>query len=245
MQVKRIQLWDTVRGFALISMIAYHFVYDCVMLSFIDGAWFQSFWAYLWQQSICWCFVLLAGYVHGYNKHAYKSGFTILLCAAVVSAVSVFALPGEEVWFGILHLIGTATLVTALLRKLFMRIPAWVGAAGSFLLFCITKSLYRNVLFLGVTVTVPRVSSPLLYVLGYPQHSIRSADYFPLMPWLFLFWTGWFLFRQFSARLTAQSSTMRINVPVVSWLGRHSLAVYMLHQPILMGVLLLWQYSSK
>ena len=53
---------DTVRGAALVSMIAYHACWDLVYLCGADWPWYGSFWAYVWQQSICWTFILLSGY---------------------------------------------------------------------------------------------------------------------------------------------------------------------------------------
>ena len=69
---------------------------------------------------------------------------------------------------------------------------------------------------------------------------IFSTDYFPLLPWLFLFWVGYFL-HQLAGR--AGMEPLRRSVcPPLGWmgrhsLGRHSLVIYLLHQPVILGVL--------
>ena len=70
--------------------------------------------------------------------------------------------------------------------------------------------------------------------LGFPFPGFRSTDYFSLVPWLFLFLTGYFLFRLTGQRLAAAPDLGRC-VPLEA-LGRRSLLVYMLHQPVLYGL---------
>ena len=66
-------------------------------------------------------------------------------------------------------------------------------------------------------------------LLGFPPADFFSTDYFSLLPWFFLFLTGWFLFR------LRPEETRR--VPVVTAMGRRSLLIYMLHQPVIYGLL--------
>ena len=70
--------------------------------------------------------------------------------------------------------------------------------------------------------------------LGFPFPGFRSTDYFSLVPWLFLFLTGYFLFRLTGQRLAAAPDLGRC-APLEA-LGRRSLLVYMLHQPVLYGL---------
>ena len=60
---------DTLRGLTLISMIAYHACWDLVYLFGKDWSWYRSEGAYLWQQSICWTFILLSGYCFHLGHH--------------------------------------------------------------------------------------------------------------------------------------------------------------------------------
>ena len=73
--------------------------------------------------------------------------------------------------------------------------------------------------------------------LGFPQPSFYSTDYFSLFPWLFLFWTGYFLHRVIGKK--RMKFLARSVCPPLGWMGRHSLLIYLLHQPVIYGVLTL------
>ena len=71
--------------------------------------------------------------------------------------------------------------------------------------------------------------------LGFYPEGFFSTDYFPLVPWLFLFWVGFFLHHLVGRE--RMEPLRRSICPALGWLGRHSLVVYLLHQPVLYGVL--------
>ena len=75
----------------------------------------------------------------------------------------------------------------------------------------------------------------ILAPLGFPDPAFRSSDYFPLLPWLFLFFTGFHLYRIVEKSAALQRAA-RVKIPLLSALGRHTLWVYLLHQPLLMGL---------
>ena len=65
---------DTLRGVTLVSMMAYHACWDLVYIFGMDWDWYGSFGAYLWQQSICWTFILLSGYCVQLGRHRLRRG---------------------------------------------------------------------------------------------------------------------------------------------------------------------------
>ena len=67
-------------------------------------------------------------------------------------------------------------------------------------------------------------------------------DYFPIFPWIFLFVAGYFLYRIFHSRGWDEKLFARGNLPVINWLGRHTLPIYLIHQPVLYGLGLVWYY---
>ena len=71
--------------------------------------------------------------------------------------------------------------------------------------------------------------------LGFPGPGFVSSDYFSLLPWLLLFWTGYFLYRL----RPAEPLLPDIRLPGFSAMGRHSLLIYLLHQPVLYALLVL------
>ena len=68
-------------------------------------------------------------------------------------------------------------------------------------------------------------------VLGFPPAGFYSSDYFPLLPWLFLFWVGYYLWP-----LIRSWKPLQRKVPVFSALGRLCLPVYVVHQPVCYGL---------
>lgn len=224
---------DTLRGITLVSMTTYHACWDLVYLFGRDWPWYASFPAYLWQQSICWTFLLLSGYCFHLGRHRLKRG---LLALAGSAAVSIGALlTGSPIWWGVLTLLGAAQLVTIPLDPLFRRIPPRLGLAASFSLFLLFRDVNAGFLgFEGVRLAALPAGwyrGFFTALLGFPGPAFRSADYFSLLPWLFLFWTGWFLYR------LRPEAERELRLPLVTALGRHSLLAYLLHQPVIYGAL--------
>ena len=106
------------------------------------------------------------------------------------------------------------------------------------MLVALTPALGMAVFFFGVRVlALPEAWYRGFFTafLGFPGPGFRSADYFSLLPWLFLFWTGWFLYT-----LRPQEGRRERRLPLAADLGRHSLLVYLLHQPAIYGALWLF-----
>ena len=229
---------DTLRGMTLVSMMVYHACWDLVYLFRQDWAWYRSFGAHLWQQSICWTFILLSGYCFHLGHHRLRRGLLSLGGGALVSAVSQVA--GSPIHWGVLTLLGAAALLTIPLDPLLRRLPARAGLAGSFCLFFLLREVNQGYLgFEGAALlTLPAdwYQNSLTALLGFPGPDFFSADYFSLLPWLLLFWTGYFLYR-----LRPEGEGRELRLPLVTTLGRHSLVAYLLHQPLIYGVL--WMFA--
>ena len=229
---------DTLRGMTLVSMMVYHACWDLVYLFRQDWAWYRSFGAHLWQQSICWTFILLSGYCFHLGHHRLRRGLLSLGGGALVSAVSQVA--GSPIHWGVLTLLGAAALLTIPLDPLLRRLPARAGLAGSFCLFFLLREVNQGYLgFEGAALlTLPAdwYQNSLTALLGFPAPDFFSADYFSLLPWLFLCWTGYFLYR-----LRPEGEGRELRLPLVTTLGRHSLVAYLLHQPLIYGVL--WMFA--
>lgn len=234
----RYALPDTLRGLTLLSMIAYHGCWDMVYILGADWPWYQSSGAYLWQQSICWTFILLSGFSFSLGRRHWRRGWLVFGCGAVVTAVTLVVMPGQEIWFGVLTLLGSCMLLGALLERPLGRVPAGAGLVLSAALFVLTRSVNRGYLgFEGLRLAAlpgELYRNMATAYLGFPFPGFRSTDYFSLVPWLFLFLTGYFLFRLTGQHLAAAPDLGRC-APLEA-LGRRSLLVYMLHQPVLYGL---------
>ena len=116
-----------------------------------------------------------------------------------MSLATALVTPEEPIRFGVLTFLGTAALLTVPLRPLLARIPPRLGLVLSFSLFLLARDVNHG--YLGFAwvplLRLPRgwYSNLATAGLGFPAPAFASSDYFALLPWLFLFWTGFYLYR--------------------------------------------------
>lgn len=240
--MKQRHFWiDNVRAIAMISMILYHAVWDLVYLYGMDWDWYRSDLAFLWQQSICWTFILLSGFCWSFSKNPWKQGLIVSAGGLIVTAVTLVFSYDSRVIFGVLNLIGASALLLIPLKKVFQEIPALAGFVLMFLLFGITYSI--NNCYLGFF-SLKVIELPLrLYkniftaFIGFPERYFFSSDYFSLIPWIFLYFAGFFLYRMWKEERIPGGECLNKNVPILTWMGRNSLIIYMIHQPLIFGIL--------
>ena len=234
----RYALLDELRGLDLISMMCYHGMWDLVYLFGVQAGWYIGTPGYLWQQSICWVFILLSGFCLPLGHRPLKRGAVVFAAGALVTAVTLVFMPEDVVWFGVLTLLGSAMFLTGLLQKWLQKIPPLAGLLGSLALFAFTRHAFAGYVGFGpVQWALPRAlyANYFTAYLGFYPSDFFSTDYFPLIPWLFLFWAGFFLHHLVGR---ARMEPLRRSVcPALGWLGRHSLVLYLLHQPVIFGVL--------
>lgn len=227
---KRIAILDSYRGFVIINMIAFHFLYDVFMAFGVDRTWYFQPENRIWQQFICWSFILLSGWVWPYGaSKALKRGLFLNLCGLVITAVTAVATPNQIVIFGVLNFLGCATLLMLPLEKLLKRIPAPFGLIIFFALF---------LLFYNCNDWNIGIENILLIPIGFPTGSFFSSDYFSLLPWFFLYVSGYYLGRI----LETKEGFLRLSgvkIPVLDVIGRKSVWIYLIHQPLCYGICLL------
>ena len=241
---QRLHFLDALRGFTLIHMIAFHGLWNLVFLFGIRLSWYTGTPGYLWQQWICWTFILLSGFCFRLGRNPIKRGLIIWDCGLLVTVVTASFMPDALILFGVLTCIGSCMLLLAWTEKWLKEVPAAVGLVVSFGLFVLLRNVSDGSLgFEGwVICDLPENLYRNLFTayLGFPPRGFFSTDYFPLLPWFFLFVTGYFLFRLLDTKNLNEWLFAKGKVPVLNWLGRHSLIVYLLHQPLLYGLSLLF-----
>ena len=117
--------------------------------------------------------------------------------------------------------------MVALIRPALQKVPDVWGIAICLVLFALTWS-------------VPKAVYPLPYLawLGFPGAGFISGDYYPLVPFVFMYLTGFFTARAAQASsIEAPAWTYANPIPALASLGRHALPFYLLHQPVILGVL--------
>ncbi len=238
MQKQRIHLLDNLRGITFISMILYHTMWDLVYIFGVHAPWYESDGAYWWQQSICWTFILLSGFCWSLGHRKLRRGLEVFGLSILISLVTVLLMPENLILFGVLNAIGTSMLVMIPLEKILSKWNPYVGLFLTFALFILTRNVNNGTLGFESWSFLPLPDSwyanMFTAYLGFPPHYFYSNDYFSVIPWIFLYQTGYFLHRVLKGYLPRLTMPP---IPGIAWLGRHSLIVYALHQPIIYGVL--------
>ena len=231
---KRLFMLDVFRGLAIIAMACYHFGFDLNIAGYIHQDLNNSV-AWLTARSlILTTFLLISGISLSIAKArsdslSLKRIMRIGLCATLVSAGSYFMFPDSWIFFGVLHFIVIASLVGSNIH----------GYPIIFLLLGFVA------LGLGIFYQSTFFNQPLLQWIGFMTFKPVTEDYVPIFPWMGVFLIGMYLGTGFiSNRAIAQGDRLNEGkfLAVFAWLGRHSLLIYMIHQPILLG--LLWLFGA-
>lgn len=232
---RRVDLVDFARGIAILAVIAYHFCWDLEEFGFTYFGLFEApFWLAA-RTAIAGSFLFLAGVslvlatADGINWRRYWIRLAKIVGAAMlVSAVTYWNYPQAGVFFGILHLIAVASVI----GLAFLAVPAALTALAGVVLLAIDYA--------------PQdwLAADWLLWLGLGTQEVIAVDYTPLVPWL-----GFFLFGIAAARVLI-SATFWPRVAgwrmedgfstAIRFLGRHTLPIYLIHQPILFGLFFLW-----
>lgn len=232
----RYSILDIIRGLTLLSMILYHTMWDVVYILGKRISWYQSDLGYLWQQSICWVFILLSGFCWSLGRNRIKRGIMVSMAGALITAVTVVTMPENQVIFGVLTLLGACMLLLIPLDGIMRKINPLVGIIGSAFLFAVFRNI--NVGQLGFEswrlISLPSSLYRNLFTtfLGMPMEEFSSTDYFSLFPWIFLFLAGYFIYQELNRKNLLNKLECK-EIPGIAWIGRHSLEIYLLHQPIL------------
>lgn len=238
----RERIWeiDFLRGLSIILVIGYHLLYDLgdyVGLSRFLG-WSTNLSTVAWtiaQHFFAGLFVLLSGVSSTLTRSNTRRGLRLLAVAlALTLATYLIAVwlhlfdPADTIIFGILHCLAVSMLLYgAVFKKLSAAVNAFLGA-GVIGLAALLPILKKALV----------IRSDWLIPFGLPSPTFSSLDYFPLIPWFGVFLIGAALGKTAYA---AKRSLLPWRLPVafVNLAGRHSLLIYIVHQPLIMGILYL------
>jgi uncharacterized membrane protein len=233
---QRYYLVDLLRGIAIALMLYFHFSFDLAHFGFTESDFYHDpYWLNL-RTFIVSLFLFVVGISlvlatrNGirYRNFSKRIGL-LLLFSVIITLNSYFMFPGRIIIIGILHFI----LLASLLGLLFLRF------------YYLNLLLGIAIILIGVTVQHAVFDNVWYHWIGMMTHKPSTEDYVPLVPWFGVVLLGIF-FMQYARRCPRLEMILqhKIDHPVadgLSFLGRHSLVVYVIHQPILYG--LTWAVS--
>lgn len=233
---RRIYLLDEIRGLAIILMVFYHAFYmlgSFFEMEFLAAA--QKFFEPLQPPFAC-LFILISGiscnlshsnFVRGARLFAIALGFTLVTAVILPK----FGIDEAQIIFGILHLLSVSMLLFALLQKPLLKIPPAVGFAVCVVLFFICWSVPSGSI-LGFDLPHALFANNFTAALGFAPHGFYSADYFPLIPFLFMFFAGTFIGR-FVLNGDLPEGFYKLRCKPLAAIGRKTLIIYIAHWPII------------
>lgn len=242
--MKRFWEIDAIRGLSVILMVIYHGIYLLVWFGLIQINLYSG-WIWVVPRLIAGSFIFIMGlsltlsYDRVKDKLSTKNliikflkrGLFILILGFLVTlgTALVFGTSSSQriVFFGILHMIGLSILIAIPLIKL-----KWTN------LF-----IGMGVMLLGIGLGFYRFPFFILLWLGFRPEAYAPVDYLPLLPWFsfvcFGLFTGRLLYPEGQTRFKLPELSKNLVVKSLTWIGRHSLWIYLIHVPVIYGVLVL------
>ncbi len=231
MEQKRERIWelDALRGFCIVCVIFVHFMFDLVYFlgKQVD---FPPLYTFIQQYGGA-IFVVLSGCCATLGSRSFRRGVLVFGCGMLITLVTFgmyrmgMAASDVVVKFGVLHLLGVCMMLYPLLKKLPTTALSVFASA---------------IVAIGYAIQGMRFSVRWLFPLGFVYPGFTSSDFFPLLPQL-----GWFLLGIVIGRtLYHEKRTLLPGTAqdfflfrFFQWCGRQSLWIYLLHQPVVYGLI--------
>ena len=240
----RVHLLDELRGFAVFCMIFYHAFYTVGMIFHWEwGIKLLEFFMPA-EPYFAGLFIFISGMVSNISKSNIERGVKLAFVAMGVTLVTYFREPEYIITFGVLHLLASCMILYGLTEKYLRVIPMWLGMTLNIILFIVfyhtAQGRFRIPFLISWEFPKEWYTTNFLFMFGFPNKEFVSSDYFPLVSWVFLFFTGGFFGRLIPSKKGQKYKlpqwTTKPHIPFLGFIGRHALLFYIVHQPIIYGI---------
>ncbi len=237
-QPLRFEVVDALRGVAIVWMTLFHFCFDLNQFGYIKQNFYADpFWTYQ-RATIVSLFVFCAGvgqaiavYQGQTSQRFWRRWAQVAGCALLVSAGSYWMYPQSFIYFGVLHGIAVMLIIV----RFSSGFGPWLWPLGALAIAMPLIAGRAHIYWPAADF----LNEKAFNWLGLISRKPVTEDYVPLLPWLGAMWWG-MAAGQFWLRRSA--SWLKMSIPraitPAAWLGRWSLSWYMLHQPLMIGVLM-------
>lgn len=220
------RIWeiDFIRALAICLMIVGHFVFDLsyilgVEVNFASGFWYWYFKAWV-------LFLFISGVSTGFSRRVLQRAIKLLAVALIISIVTYFLVGEEYIRFGILHFLALCMILHLGLSKL----NVWLLGLLAVGIALLTPIIHQT-----------SVDTSLLLPLGFTYPGFKSLDYFPLFPYLLYYILGIIAYKLYYYKGRSLFK-FRLQSRVIEKISKNSLLIYVVHQPLLMGLIMLYKY---
>lgn len=233
----RVYMLDEIRGFAILCMVVYHAMFNLKYSFGVDVPIFFESWFDIIRDIFAGAFIFISGIMCRYSHDNVRRGAQCFFLGMIISFVVPFF--SAEIKFGILHMLGISMMLYGLLSGALEKIPPIVGFSVFALLAAFTWNASNGFVGFGGSFRwdFPQKAHDVgvLYPLGILPNKFYSSDFFPLMPWLFVFLAGSFMgywFKNGSMPRMFYNSHCKW----IAAVGRATIWIYILHVPLIYGI---------
>ena len=241
----RIHLLDELRGLAVFCMIFYHAFY--MIGDIFHWEWGKTLYDFFTpaEPYFAGLFIFISGIACNLSKSNVERGVKLGIVSLGITLVTYMYSPEYIITFGVIHMLAVCMMLYGLVSKYLKIIPIWLGIILNVLLFFFLY--YTQVGKFGIPFVklwdFPKewYTTNFLFMFGFPDAKFASSDYFPLLPWGFMFFAGGFFGRLIPMKKFPKW-TAKKHIPPLAFLGRHALLFYLAHQPVIYGMCLVVQW---
>ena len=225
---RRIWEIDFLRAAAIILMVIFHMVFDLNQFLGIDINYLSGFW--YWEGKVsALIFIFLAGISSGFSRNTVRRGIKVLVFAMAITLVTYIFYRGQYIRFGILHFLGISMILFLILKRM-NNILLFISAA----VIAFTATPLKNA-FAGTSLLLP---------FGVRYRGFISLDYYPLSPYLSVFILGIIAYKMYYYKKQSLFKFCYKNEHI-SMISKGSLAIYLIHQPIIIAMIFLFRFMLK
>lgn len=234
----RLRFFDALRGFSVVSMVCFHACYDLYYLKGLPLHFFEPPIIEIWRASISWTFLVVAGMMCSLSRNNLKRGLQYGGLAAAIYVVTALARVDVPISFGIIYCMAFSTVFAWIMQKVGVFRGANLAKAAVLLvafLLCLHVP-YGYVGFGAWNMALPRqlYSTEWLSWLGFPGPTFASGDYYTPLPFTLLYLAGAHVAAYAIDHGGFPAWCRERGLRPLEFVGQHPLAIYVLHQPLLL-----------
>lgn len=228
----RIIFIDEIRGLCIVLMVIYHYSYDIFQIyqiKLLDDMLFS-----IVRDIFAGTLILISGVSCNFSKNNILRGIKCFSCGMGITLITYIFFPEQLIVFGVLHMLGLSMIFYGFFQKILKKINCYLLMILFPILFVITFNIING--YIGINnifIAVPKTlyDNKFLFPVGIISNSFSSADYFPMFPWIFLFLFGTVL-GSLKNKNEFPHFMYLSKCKFLEKCGKHTLLIYILHQPI-------------
>lgn len=219
MDDKNTRIWevDFFRGIAIILMVIFHVVFDLSDIYNFPVAYDRGVFYFVGKAAAI-LFILIAGISCSFSRNNIRRGIKVFLVAMAITILTYLFMPDLTIKFGILHFLGICMILYPLLKKINKSFLIVTGALS------IAAGYYMSKVIIPYN---------FLFPIGLIGSNFASGDYYPIFPWIGLFMFGIAGGKMLYPEKKSLFKLQAAGSPIM-FIGRHSLLIYIIHQPIIL-----------